>query len=77
MRPHLGGFRSLLAQPADSAFIGSAQIILVSMWLHFTHSKLRTSYPGGPDMMKANIMGFWHLGQRGRAMGMREGSGRI
>ena len=29
-RPYLGGFRSLLVQPADPAFIGSEQIILVS-----------------------------------------------
>jgi hypothetical protein len=28
-------------------------------------------------MMKANTMRFWHLGQRGRSMGIREGSGRI
>jgi hypothetical protein len=44
--------------PADPAFIGSEQLILVSMWSHFTHSKVRTSYPEGPGMMKENIMRF-------------------
>ena len=72
---YLGGFRSPLAQPADPAFIGSEQLILVSMWSHFTHSKVRTSYPEGPGIMKENIMRFWHPGQRGCSMGMREGSG--
>jgi hypothetical protein len=39
-----------------------------------THSKVRTSNPGGPDAIPVNIIGPWQFGQGGRSIAARPGS---
>jgi hypothetical protein len=52
----------------DSDLKGSATV-LVSMALHFGHSKVRLSDPPGSGETRASIIGLWHRSQRGRSIG--------
>jgi hypothetical protein len=41
---------------------------------HLRHSKVSRSETAGPCSIRASIMGAWHLGQRGRSIGISDGS---
>src|SRR5258706_12099399 len=41
---------------------------------HLGHSKVSRSETAGPCSIRASIMGAWHLGQRGRSIGISDGS---
>jgi hypothetical protein len=70
---YFGALSSLCCQPALSDLIESVATVNVVTWSHFSHSKLRKSYPLGPGMIRARFMRSWHLGQCGRSIGISDG----
>jgi hypothetical protein len=67
-----GGLSSLLFSQAMCDIIGSPSAS--STRSHVGHSNVRRTEPAGPGSIRASIMRAWHLRQRGRSIGISDGS---
>jgi hypothetical protein len=72
---HLGGRNSPLIQPEASDRSGSEASVVISVWPHFAHLKVRCSKPSGPSETADVIIRARQAGQRGRPIGKISGGG--
>ena len=67
-----GGLSSSLFSQAMCDLIGSSSASGTRS--HVGHANVCRTEPAGPGSIRASIMGAWHLRQRGRSLGMSDGS---